>query len=78
MMQQQMTTYVREPMSSYSVKVTPMNGIKVSVEPKKLTLEGPKLLAEMVVHGSLSWVHDGGKYIVRSPIVATSLVPDTS
>ncbi|KAJ6740335.1 SUBTILISIN-LIKE PROTEASE SBT1.9 [Salix purpurea] len=61
---------------------------KVSVEPQKmvfkkkleklsytLTLEGPRSLKEDVVHGSLSWVHDGGKYIVRSPVVATSVIP---
>lgn len=80
-------TNVGEGISSYTAKVTPMAGIKVNVEPWtlmfnkkneklsfKLTLEGPKLLEEIVVHGSLSWVHDGGKYIVRSPIVATGLV----
>eukprot|EP00257_Ricinus_communis_P007305 XP_002523606.2 subtilisin-like protease SBT1.9 [Ricinus communis] len=78
-------------MSSYSAKVTPMYGVRATVEPKelvfrnkyeklsyKLTLEGPKILEEMVVHGSLSWVHDEGKYVVTSPIVATSLVPDSS
>jgi hypothetical protein len=75
-------------MSSYTAKLLGMDGIKVSVEPQKLvfkkeheklsytlTLEGPKSLEEDVIHGSLSWVHDGGKYVVRSPIVATSVTP---
>ncbi|KDP31945.1 hypothetical protein JCGZ_12406 [Jatropha curcas] len=81
-------TNVGEGISNYTAKLTKMNGIKVSVEPQKLAfkkkneklrykliIEGPKLLEEDVVYGSLSWVHDGGKYVVRSPIVATNLVP---
>ncbi|KAJ8770611.1 hypothetical protein K2173_021258 [Erythroxylum novogranatense] len=83
-------TNVGEGMSSYSANLTVMEGVKVNVEPQKLVfkskneklsyklvIEGPKLSKEVVVHGSLSWVHDGGKYVVRSPIVATSLVPDS-
>ncbi|XP_021803653.1 subtilisin-like protease SBT1.9, partial [Prunus avium] len=83
-------TNVGEQRSVYTAKLTAMAGLKVKVEPErlvfknkyeklsyKLTLEGPKLLKEDVVQGSLSWVDDGGKYVVRSPIVATNLVPDS-
>lgn len=83
-------TNVGEKQSSYSVNLTAMAGLKLKVEPQrlvfkrkyeklsyKLTLEGPKLLKEDVVHGSLSWVNDGGKYVVRSPIVATNIVLDS-
>ncbi|KAJ6678406.1 SUBTILISIN-LIKE PROTEASE SBT1.9 [Salix viminalis] len=85
---QRTLTNVGDPMSNYSAKLIGMDGIKVSVEPQKLvfkkkleklsytlTLEGPRSLKEDVVHGSLSWVHDGGKYVVRSPVVATSVTP---
>ncbi|KAL3583744.1 hypothetical protein D5086_014805 [Populus alba] len=85
---QRTLTNVGERMSSYTAKLLGMDGIKMSVEPQKLvfkkeheklsytlTLEGPKSLKEDVVHGSLSWVHDGGKHVVRSPIVATSITP---
>ncbi|KAK7827015.1 subtilisin-like protease sbt1.9 [Quercus suber] len=84
-------TNVREGRWTYTANVTGMNGlIKVKVEPEKLlfkqkyekqsyklSLEGPKPLKEVVVHGSLSWVNDDGKYVVRSPIVVTSLVPES-
>lgn len=85
---QRTLTNVGDPTSNYTAKLIGMDGIKVSVEPQKLvfkkkleklsyalTLEGPRSLKEDVVHGSLSWVHDGGKYVVRSPIVATSVTP---
>lgn len=75
-------------MANYTAKLTGMDGIKVMVEPQKLVfkqkhekqsykirLEGPKLLKEDVVFGALSWMDDDGKYMVRSPIVATSLTP---
>ncbi|KAI5319310.1 hypothetical protein L3X38_039018 [Prunus dulcis] len=83
-------TNVGEQRSGYTAKLTAMAGLKVKVEPErlvfknkyeklsyKLTLEGPKLLKKVVVQGSLSWVDDGGKYVVRSPIVATNLVPNS-
>ncbi|KAJ4836500.1 hypothetical protein Tsubulata_035488 [Turnera subulata] len=88
--QRTLTNVGGQGMSSYTAKVTGMGGVKVSVVPQrlvftkqheklsyKLIVEGPKLLAEDVMHGSLSWVHDGGKYVVRSPIVATSLIPES-
>ncbi|GMP48770.1 hypothetical protein CsSME_00016011 [Camellia sinensis var. sinensis] len=64
-----------------------MEGLKVRVVPEKLVFteryekqsykletEGPRLMKEMVVYGSLSWVEvGGGKHVVRSPIVATSI-----
>ncbi|OMP01977.1 hypothetical protein COLO4_11438 [Corchorus olitorius] len=74
---------------AYTAKLTGMEGLKVTVEPPKLIfkqkyekksyklileLEGPKLLKD-VVFGSLSWMDDGGQYMVRSPIVATSIRP---
>ncbi|KAM7256233.1 hypothetical protein ACFE04_011974 [Oxalis oulophora] len=74
-----------------TAQVTGMDGVKVKVEPEKLvfgkkyekqsyklTLEGPKLLRQEVVHGSLIWVDDDGRYLVRSPIVVTSLVAESS
>ncbi|KAJ9693216.1 hypothetical protein PVL29_012102 [Vitis rotundifolia] len=82
-------TNVGEGGSSYTAKLTPMEGLKVKVEPRKLvfshkyeklsyklTLEGPKWMKEDVVHGHLSWVSSDGKYVVRSPIVATSIILD--
>ncbi|CAN6680108.1 unnamed protein product [Malus baccata var. baccata] len=75
--------------SSYTAKLTAMEGLKVKVEPQRLvfkkkyeklsykvTLEGLKLLKEDVVQGSLIWIDDGGKYVVRSPIVVTNIVPN--
>lgn len=74
--------------SSYTAKLTAMSGLKVTLEPKKLvfkrknekqsyklTLVGPRYLEEEVVQGSLTWVEDSGKYVVRSPIVATNINP---
>ncbi|XP_038722749.1 subtilisin-like protease SBT1.9 [Tripterygium wilfordii] len=84
-------TNVGEVSSTYIANLSSMDGVKAMVEPEKLvfkkkyqkisyklTLEGPKLLKQNVVHGSLIWVADSGKYTVRSPIVATSIVPETS
>ncbi|KAL3732872.1 hypothetical protein ACJRO7_022396 [Eucalyptus globulus] len=72
--------------STYTAEVNPMEEFKVSVVPDKLTfkekyeklsykltIEGPKQMKQTVVSGSLSWMDDGGKYVVKSPIVATSL-----
>lgn len=71
---------------AYTAKVTGMDGIKVMVEPPKLVfkkkyekqsyklrLEGPKLLKKDVIFGALSWTDDAGKYMVTSPIMATTI-----
>ncbi|PON43005.1 Subtilase [Parasponia andersonii] len=83
-------TNVGKESSSYSVNFTDMRELKVKVEPMKLvfkkkyeklnyklTLEGPKLLKADVVLGSLSWVEESGQYVVRSPIVVTSIDPSS-
>ncbi|KAI6688100.1 hypothetical protein NL676_024928 [Syzygium grande] len=79
-------TNVGDGPSTYTAKFNPMEEFKVSVVPDrltfkekyeklryKLTIEGPKQMKQTVVFGSLSWMDDGGKYVVKSPIVATSL-----
>ena len=84
-------TNVGKERSSYRAELTPMNGLKVKVEPAKLvfqrkneklsykmSLEGPSNLEEEVVQGSLSWVEESGKYVVRSSIVATNIDPMTT
>ncbi|KAH1082297.1 hypothetical protein J1N35_022058 [Gossypium stocksii] len=71
---------------AYTAKVTGMDGIKVMVEPPKLVfkrkyekqsyklrLEGPKLFKKDVIFGALSWRDDAGKYMVTSPIMATTI-----
>nr|XP_048335461.1 subtilisin-like protease SBT1.9 isoform X2 [Ziziphus jujuba var. spinosa] len=81
-------TNVGEESSSYTANLTSMAGLNVKVEPQrlvfrkkfeklsyKLSLEGPKLLKDEVVQGSLTWVEDSGKYVVRSPILATNIDP---
>ncbi|XP_073125670.1 subtilisin-like protease SBT3 [Henckelia pumila] len=79
-------TNVGEKNSVYVANLTAINGFKVSVSPDmleftkkyekksyKLSLEGPKLTNDSLVHGFLTWVQAGGKRKVRSPIVATGL-----
>ncbi|KAJ9186755.1 hypothetical protein P3X46_002293 [Hevea brasiliensis] len=79
-------TNVGDAVSTYTAKIPPMNGLKVTVMPEKLefkakneklnyklVIEGPRQLKESVIFGYLIWVHDKDKYVVRSPIVATSL-----
>ncbi|KAK9096961.1 hypothetical protein Sjap_022458 [Stephania japonica] len=79
-------TNIGEPMSTYIADLTDMGEVKVSVEPRKLvfkqkhqklnyklTLKGPSRVRDRVIQGSLTWVGNGGKYIVRSPIAATNL-----
>ncbi|PON47111.1 Subtilase [Parasponia andersonii] len=84
-------TNVGKERSSYRAELTAMSGLKVTVEPAKLvfrrkneklsyklSVEGPSYLEEEVVQGSLSWVDESGKYVVRSPIVATNIDPMTT
>ncbi|CAN4115111.1 unnamed protein product [Withania somnifera] len=79
-------TNVGDGMSTYTAKLTPMNEYKVSVAPEKLVfkekyeeksyklrLEGPLLVDKALIYGSLSWVESSGKYVVKSPIVATTI-----
>ncbi|KAL3321904.1 hypothetical protein AABB24_039493 [Solanum stoloniferum] len=72
--------------STYTAKLTPMDKYTVSVAPDKLVfkekyekqsyklrIEGPLLVDNYLVYGSLSWVDTSGKYVVKSPIVATTI-----
>ncbi|XP_062087711.1 subtilisin-like protease SBT1.9 [Humulus lupulus] len=83
-------TNVGKEMSSYRAELSGMRGLMVRVVPEKLLfrrkneklsykliVEGPTNMEEEVVHGSLSWVEESGKHIVRSPIVATDMDPMT-
>lgn len=76
--------------SVYTVSLTNMKGLKVSVSPnileftkkyeKKsytLRIEGPSMMNDTVVSGSLTWIESGGSHRVTSPIVATNINPDT-
>lgn len=83
---QRTVTNVGEEKSTYVATITGMEGLEVSVVPKKLEfegrnekkefklrIEGPRRMKEGVVFGYLSWVDNDNKHVVRSPIVATSL-----
>ncbi|XP_031479802.1 subtilisin-like protease SBT3 [Nymphaea colorata] len=72
--------------ATYTAKLTPMNGFKVTVVPDKLifrrkkgkatftlTVEANKPMDEPIISGSLSWVDDQRKHVVRSPIVITTI-----
>ncbi|KAJ9560089.1 hypothetical protein OSB04_005249 [Centaurea solstitialis] len=80
-------TYVGDGSSTFTAKLTAISGLNVSVSPGKLTfrsknekqsyklrIEGPNALKDEVVFGFLSWIESKGKIVVRSPIVATSLI----
>ncbi|KAB1220204.1 Subtilisin-like protease [Morella rubra] len=82
-------TNVVEGKSTYVARVTPMKGVHVSVTPDKLvfeeknenhgfklSIEGPRRLADFVVFGFLSWVDTAGKHVVRSPMVAKRISSD--
>ncbi|KAJ0776567.1 putative tripeptidyl-peptidase II [Helianthus annuus] len=80
-------TYVGVGNSTFTAKLTAVGRLNVSVSPKKLSfqslnekksyklrIEGPNNMMENeVVYGFLSWIDSKGKFVVRSPIVATSL-----
>ncbi|KAI3762951.1 hypothetical protein L1987_53396 [Smallanthus sonchifolius] len=79
-------TYVGVGRSTFTAKLTGVGGLNVNVSPAKLSfrsmnekksyelrIEGPNTMEEEVVFGFLSWVDSKGKFVVRSPIVATSL-----
>ncbi|GLT93513.1 hypothetical protein SLE2022_113030 [Rubroshorea leprosula] len=83
---QRTVTNVGDEMSTYTATVTPMEGFQVSVTPEKLifkeknekqfyklSIEGPSMMKDIFVFGYLNWEDSGGKYVVRSPIVATGL-----
>ncbi|KAG5613065.1 hypothetical protein H5410_024346 [Solanum commersonii] len=82
-------TNLQDGTSVYTATITPMGKFKVSVVPNKLIfkekyekqsyklrIEGPIIMDDIVVDGSLSWMETRGKYIVKSPIVATSIRVD--
>lgn len=79
-------TNVGKGMSTYNAKLTGMEGFHVSVVPDKLVfndryeklsyklrIEGPSVMKDTIVFGSLSWVEVEANHVVRSPIVATRL-----
>ncbi|MBA0691688.1 hypothetical protein Goari_009302 [Gossypium aridum] len=87
---QRTMTYVGEGSSTYIATVTPIKGVKVTVEPDKLvfmaknekkifklSIERPSQTAEAVSFGHLTWEVVGGKHVVKSPIVATSYSIET-
>ncbi|KAL3840415.1 hypothetical protein ACJIZ3_025006 [Penstemon smallii] len=70
--------------STYIANLTELKWLNVSVTPEKLVfskkyekksyklrIEGPKVMRDSLVFGSLTWVESGGNHKVRSPIVAT-------
>ncbi|MQM06575.1 hypothetical protein Taro_039402 [Colocasia esculenta] len=77
---------------TYTANWTNMDGFSVSVTPHRLVFKQKyekqsftlrivghrKLSSYDVIYGSLNWVDDQGKHVVRSPIVATvhDLLPD--
>ncbi|KAL0438756.1 UNVERIFIED_CONTAM: Retrovirus-related Pol polyprotein from transposon RE2 [Sesamum latifolium] len=88
---QRTLTNVGSEKSRYLVKVQSIQGFKVSVVPErlvfrhkhqkqgyKLKIEGPCLKQGTDLHGLITWVEIGGHHVVRSPIVVTSLMQDTT
>ncbi|OAY82128.1 Cucumisin [Ananas comosus] len=79
-------TNVGDAAATYSAKVKGIKGFSISIVPDELVFKDKhekqsftlilkghmKNKNDEVVHGSLSWVDDKGKYEERSPIVATT------
>ncbi|CAL9168811.1 unnamed protein product [Musa hybrid cultivar] len=77
------------PVATYTAKLADIKGFTVSVAPEKLSFkekyqkqsftltlkENTREKKDAVRHGSLTWVDDTEKYVVRSPIVATTVSP---
>ncbi|THU48397.1 hypothetical protein C4D60_Mb09t25820 [Musa balbisiana] len=77
------------PVATYTAKLVDIKGFTVSVVPEKLSFkekyqkqsftltlkENTREKKDAVRHGSLTWVDDKEKYVVRSPIVATTVSP---
>ncbi|WOL12174.1 subtilisin-like protease SBT1.9 [Canna indica] len=83
-------TNVEEAAATYRPDIVQMKGFTVSVVPEALSFKEknekqsfklrveqnvPEKKEVVVRYGSLSWVEDKGNYVVRSPIVATTLNP---
>ncbi|KAH7523643.1 hypothetical protein FEM48_Zijuj06G0033700 [Ziziphus jujuba var. spinosa] len=78
-------TNVGEGEATYVASVTPFNELVVSVAPDKLvfkekneklsfklSIEGPRLMKEVIAFGFLTWVDEKSKQQVKSPILATN------
>ncbi|KZV31046.1 subtilisin-like protease [Dorcoceras hygrometricum] len=74
--------------TSYKVQVTPPKGSILTVEPDilkfghkydkqsySLTVQYANHNTREIAFGSLSWVEDNGKHVVRSPIVVSPMIP---
>nr|XP_043637397.1 subtilisin-like protease SBT3 [Erigeron canadensis] len=79
-------TYVGTGSSTFTAKLTPVGQLRVSVSPETLSfksknekksytirIEGSNTMKDEIVFGFLSWIDSKGKFVVRSPIVATSI-----
>ncbi|KAK1389403.1 Subtilisin-like protease preproenzyme [Heracleum sosnowskyi] len=79
-------TNVGDKTSVYKAKIKVMDGLMVNVVPDKLifrnkyetqsyklSIQGPRMMKNKIIHGSITWVELTGRHHVRSPIVATHL-----
>ncbi|KAL3845164.1 hypothetical protein ACJIZ3_002567 [Penstemon smallii] len=85
---QRTVTNVGEGATSYKVQVVVPKGSTVSVYPTtlvfgrkyekqsySLTIQYNGSNTEAITHGSVIWVEDNGKHVVRSPIVVSPMIP---